>query len=384
MSQKFLFTFMVCFISLLGYIGGSVYIAALPELSQVFQTSSIIIKFSITIYFIGFLLGTILSGLLAELLGRIWTLTFFLLLSIVASLLCGFSPTISWFLGGRLLEGIGYAGGPVLAMALIADHYKGAPYHKFMDLILIIIGLGPGIAPIFGSLLLQFFEWRVIFYVLAALEALALGLTFFVKLDVSDVRRKVGEALQEYGFFLKHPYFRYHFLMVGILFGAFYAFIVISPYIFRLHYGWSIFDFVWVGLAVAFANSFGSFLDRELNVKMGSRKVFLIGLTLIALSLLILFFIGYPKDGVWLLLTVSLFVVGDNLISSSLIADAVKMGPQFTSISSSLINLSRVLMTCLILLLIPVLPEQLIVSNFFFLTAFVICVLGYFKIWRTF
>lgn len=375
---------MVCFISLLGYIGGSVYIAALPELSQVFQTSSIIIKFSITIYFIGFLLGTILSGLLAELLGRIWTLTFFLLLSIVASLLCGFSPTISWFLGGRLLEGIGYAGGPVLAMALIADHYKGAPYHKFMDLILIIIGLGPGIAPIFGSLLLQFFEWRVIFYVLAALEALALGLTFFVKLDVSDVRRKVGEALQEYGFFLKHPYFRYHFLMVGILFGAFYAFIVISPYIFRLHYGWSIFDFVWVGLAVAFANSFGSFLDRELNVKMGSRKVFLIGLTLIALSLLILFFIGYPKDGVWLLLTVSLFVVGDNLISSSLIADAVKMGPQFTSISSSLINLSRVLMTCLILLLIPVLPEQLIVSNFFFLTAFVICVLGYFKIWRTF
>ena len=380
MTKKSSLTFMACFVSFLGYFGGTIYIAALPELSQVFQVSTAFIKFSITIYFIGLILGTVLSSLFSEIYGRMKALTFFLSLSFVSGLMCGFSLTMPWFLAGRLLEGIGHAGGPILIMAIIADHFEGVAYHRLISFVIVMTSLGPGIAPIFGSVILQFFDWRVIFYILAALEALALGLWLYIKIEPVVVRRKITETFQEYIFFLRHPFFKYYCLVIGSLYGAFYAFLVISPYIFRLHYGWDIIDFVWVGLALAVANSLGSILNKELVDKIGCHKIFLIGIAIIITAFFLLLTIGLPSHGTWLLLMISLFVIGDNLISSCLTADAVKLGAQYTSIAASLINLSKCIIVAFILFLVLFLPATLVTVNYFILGSILICIFGYLKI----
>jgi hypothetical protein len=53
MLDSIRFISIIFYISFIGHIGGTIYIAVLPELSQFFHVSSTFIKFSITIYFIG-------------------------------------------------------------------------------------------------------------------------------------------------------------------------------------------------------------------------------------------------------------------------------------------------------------------------------------------
>ncbi len=376
---------MVCFVSFVGYSGGTIYVVALPELSQDFQVAASYVNFSITIYFIGLMIGTLLSGPASEMVGRTRALLFFLALAALSALVCAVSPSISWFLGARLLEGIGHAGGPILAMALVADRYEGRSYHTIISFLLIMISLGPGVSPIFGSLILHFFDWRVIFYLLAIFDGIALGLVLLGKGEPRGEQKKIWKTLQGYAFFIKHPFFPYFCLMIGSLYGAFYVFLILSPYIFRLDYGWDVIDFAWVGLAMAIANSLGSFLHKELNEKIGSRRVFFLGGALMLSAILMLFVIGKPFYGAWILMLVAIFVVGDSLISSCLTANALKMGVGFSSnIAASLVSLVKVYVCALVLVSVSFLPETLETIRVAIVAVLFVCVLGYLKVRKAF
>lgn len=380
MLERSKLSLVLCFVSLICFLGGSIYISALPELSQVFEASSSSVSFTLTLYFIGVVIGTILSGPLSEIYGRKTILIAFLLFYSLASLLCGFSESITWFFWGRFLEGIGSAGGPIIAIALVADRYEGREYHRVVSYILIMGGLGAGGAPIFGSIMLHFFDWRTIFYILTASGVLAAVLVFFAKVAERLEFPEVKETLREFRFFAKHNFFQYCFLMIGVLHGAFYGFVVISPYIFRLHYGWSILDFVWVGIFLTFGELIGFALDKVLIERVKGQIILLTGLFIILTTILMISVFELPPQGMWLLVMIIPFTVGANLTSSFLTLMSIKLDPQFTGLGSSLINLSKVSFTSFALVIVPFLPETLEVVNFFILGAFVICVLGYFKV----
>jgi len=383
MSKENLFIATACFISLFGYMGASVYIAAFVDLGQVFHVTPSFIKFSITVYYVGLVVGAILSGPLSEGYGRKRALIFFLALFSGSSLLCALAPSIEWFLGGRLVEGIGNAGGPVLVMAIVADRYEGDAYRKAISYLLVVTSLGPGISPIVGSSLLYFFEWRIIFYLLAVFGVLALGLICRT-IDADVKKREKSATFREYLVFIKDPFFRYYCLMIGALYGAFYTFMVVSPYIFYLHYGWRSIDFAWVGLGLAFANSVGTIMSEEFVRYMKSKGVLLIGIMIIAASLLLFSLIGLPPLGAWFLLIATLFAIGQNLTTSCLTADAMKRIPQFSNVASSLLRLSRDSAVALTLCIVPFLSETLAVINFFILIALVLSILGYLRLLHSF
>lgn len=383
MPKEGLFIVAACFISLFGYMGSSVYIAAFVDLGQVFHVNPSFIKLSITIYYVGLVIGTVLAGPLSEGYGRKRALIFFLLLFSGSSLLCGLAPSIEWFLGGRLLEGIGNAGGPILVMAIVADRYEGEAYRKVITYLLVVTSLGPGISPIFGSFFLYFFEWRIIFYLLVIFGILALGLICGT-IDMDAKKREKSATFREYLVFIKDPFFRYYCLMIGALYGAFYTFMVVSPYIFYLHYGWRSIDFAWVGLGLAFANSLGTIMSEELAKSMKSKRILLIGFAIIATAFLLFFLIGLPPLGAWFLLIATLFAIGQNLTTSCLTADAMKRIPQFSNVASSLLRLSRDSAVALTLCIVPFLSETLAVINFFILVALVLSILGYLRLLHSF
>lgn len=380
MSEKIKISLILSFTTLVCLMSGPIYLSALPELSQVFEVSSSWVNFTMTIYFIGVVIGTIISGPLSERVGRKKTLIISLLLYSLSSLLCGLSESITWFFVGRLLQGIGSSGGPIISLALVADRFEGHDYHKIVSYVLIMGALSIGGAPIMGSLFLHFFEWRVIFYVLAVLGILAMGLILFIQEGKTSNPRGIKEILYEYHFFFKNNFFRYEWLMLGMLQGAFYSFVIISPYIFRLHYGWSIIDFVWVGLALTLGESIGLILDEEIIDKVTGQKILLLGLFLQGATFLTLLGVGLPPQGMWLLAILTIYTLGVNLTSSFLVISAIKLNPQFTGLASSLINLSKVGFISFVLVLVLFLPETIEVINYFVLIAFLTCLLGYFKV----
>jgi phosphatidylglycerophosphatase A len=135
-----------------------------------------------------------------------------------------------------------------------------------------------------------------------------------------------------------------------------------------------------VGLALACGDSFGSFLYDALAKKVGSRKIILIGLSMAALALMMLFLVGLPYNGALLLLIATLFVLGGSLTASCLTTDAVKMDPRFIGISSSLIYFSRFFLSSIILLVVVFLHETILTVNYIILFSLFICFFKFLKI----
>lgn len=383
LSQSVKFTLMVCFIPLISFIGGTIYTAAFPELSLVFDVSSTLIKFSLTIYFIGMIVGTILSGVLSDLYGRLYILTFFLMLFCLSSLFCGFALSFHWFLVGRFFQGIASAAGPITIISLVADRFEGADYKKYVSYVLIMLGIAPGLAPILGSFILHVFDWRGIFYFLTACGLLGLGLVLSVGIEKKQSRPKLTEALVEYISFIKNPFFRQYCLIIGVLYGAFNSILIVSPYIFRLHYNWTIVEFAWVGLGLAIGDSLGAFLNDILVEKNGSQRIVLSGLAVGAMAFVLLLSMGLPQNGIWFLVIASFFVVGANLTAACLTANAVKMNPQFTGISSSLVYLAKFMLCSVVLVLVLLLPNDLLTINLFIFASLFISFLAYLNIRTT-
>jgi DHA1 family bicyclomycin/chloramphenicol resistance-like MFS transporter len=380
MAETFKFILMICFIPLVSFLGGTIYSGAFPELSLVFDASPTLIKFSLTIYFLGMIFGTILSGLLSDLYGRLYILVFFLILFCLSSLFCGFSVSIVWFLVGRFFQGMGSAAGPIIIISLVADQFDGPHYKKLVSYVLIMVGIGPGLAPIIGSFILHFFDWRSIFYFLTILGILALGLVFSVGIKKRVSHQGLQEALQEYISFIKHPFFRYYCLIISVLYGAFNAILVICPYIFRLHYGWSIVEFAWVGLALAIGDSLGAFLNDQFHEKAGSKRIVLAGLAISAVALVLLILVELPSDGLWFLGITTLFVIGGNLTAASLTTNAIKLNSHFTGIASSLVYLTKFMLCSIVLVLVLFFPASLLTINLFIFSALLISLFGYLKI----
>lgn len=384
MSKVAIFTGVVCLIAFIGELGTTIYLSEFPELAQVFGGSSTLIKFSVTIYFIGIIIGTVLSGPLSDIYGRQHILTFFLTLFISSSLLCAFSSSIYPFLVGRFLGGIGAAGAPIISLSISAEYFKGEVYNKITSLILTIIALSPGVAPLIGSVMFKMGGWQMIFYFLAFIGILALGLSYYTKLEHHINHREAKETFHEYLFFLRHPFFFYYLIMIGSLYGAFYAFIVISPYIFRSHYGWSILEFASVGLVLAIGNGLGPLIAKALIKKIGNRKIIFSGLVIIAISVSMFLFANWLPNGIWVLSVAMLFIIGESLISACLTLKAIKADPRFTGLASSLVLLGKMGTAALVLVAILFFPETIATVSYFIMAALLICIFGYFKIRKAF
>jgi uncharacterized membrane protein len=133
-------------------------------------------------------------------------------------------------------------------------------------------------------------------------------------------------------------------------------------------------------LTLAIANSLGSFLEKELIEKMDGQKIFLIGMIVMILSFLLLLMIGMPEHGTWILLVMALFLIGDNVISTWLTAEAIKIAPQSTSIASSFVFLSKISLATLVLFLVLFFPETMETVKLFIFVAILVFAFSYLKI----
>ena len=384
MPETLKFTIFVCFVAFVCALGTMIYLAAFPELAQIFKVTSEPIKFSLTLYFIGFIPGTLFAGPLSDSYGQQRILTFFLILFCLSSVLCGFSSSIFTFWVGRFFQGMGSAGSSIIIPAIVASSCRGITYDNIISLVLIMFGLGGGLSPLLGSLIFYFFGWRFIFFFLSFLGLLALGFIYHIKIKEPVKKRSLEETLLQYHFFIHHPFFKHYWLMIAILYGALYAFVILSPYIFRIHFGWDLFAFAWVGIAIALGEAVGIFLDDELIEKVGRKEVIVIGLIIIALTLTALFGMDLSSSSLLFLFFITLFIIGNNLVSSSLTLAAMKADPKYTGMASSILFLGKVLAVSLILILMLFLPEDLSIVSYVILITFLFSIVLYLKIRKTF
>lgn len=210
----------------LGPISMSIYTPAMPELVQAFATTESMIKLTLSVYFGGFSVAQLIAGPMSDAFGRKKATLVFVGINLLGSLVCAFAPTVDWLLAGRLIQGIGASVGITVARAIVRDQFTGAEASRIMNLIGIMLAIGPAMAPTLGGLALAAFGWQAIFFLLIGfgLIAIVAVIVFMRETTVPDRRRaRPGPLVSAYGELIRDPRFVAAAIVLGGSVGALYA-----------------------------------------------------------------------------------------------------------------------------------------------------------------
>lgn len=269
----FLITYLVL-LSAFGSFVNDMYLPTLPEMTRYFHCSVPEVQLGLTMGMIGLGVGQLLLGPLSDRYGRKPVLIISMLVFIAGAVTSVFSPTIHFFLGCRLVQGIGASGGYFLARTVPADIYFGRPLAKMMALIGAINGFAPASAPVLGGLLAGSVHWQGIFWVLAGFAALLVFISFFFKetLPVSRrVKGKLSHMFDEFVPLLRNRAFMIHVALKGAALGLLFAYTSSAPFIMQDIYGFSELKFgLFMGFNALFTAAGAMFALRFKILKKGA------------------------------------------------------------------------------------------------------------------
>jgi DHA1 family bicyclomycin/chloramphenicol resistance-like MFS transporter len=123
-------------------------------------------------YFLGFGVGQIFWGPLADRFGRKPILAAGVALYAFFALLCGIAGSFELLIAGRVAMGASAAVTRVLVMAMVRDMFEGEAMARVMSLVFMVFMLVPMLAPSIGQVILLVADWRAIFLVLAGYGAI--------------------------------------------------------------------------------------------------------------------------------------------------------------------------------------------------------------------
>ncbi|MEW2372625.1 multidrug effflux MFS transporter [Streptomyces sp. NPDC006656] len=220
-------------------LSSDIYLPALPDVADTFTTTAVVVQLTLTSCLIGMALGQLAVGPLSDRLGRRRPLITGMALYTAASIACAFALTADLLIGLRFLQGAAGAAGIVIARAIIRDLYEGVKIAEVFSTLMLISGVAPVIAPLFGAQLLHFTDWRGIFAALAILGAL-LTAAIMVGLPESlpaAARRVRGVGLGQMRELLADRVFTGCLIAASGAFAVFFAYLAASPFVLQDLYG---------------------------------------------------------------------------------------------------------------------------------------------------
>ncbi len=162
----FALTVLLAALSAIGPLTTDMYLPSLPDIARLLGASTAQAQLTISSYLIGFAVGQIFYGPLADRHGRKPVLMGAMALYCAASLACALSTSIEMLIAARALQALGGSGGIVLARAIVRDLYSGARAGRELSLIGAVMALAPVLAPLVGGVLQTGFGWRSVFFTL--------------------------------------------------------------------------------------------------------------------------------------------------------------------------------------------------------------------------
>lgn len=217
------------------------YLPALPDLEREMNASTATVQLTITATMIGFAVGQLLVGPLSDKIGRRGPLIAAGAIHVLACIGAVLSPDLFWLSVARVFQGVGAASGSVVSMALVRDLFGGYPLVRMLSRLQLVSGLAPVLAPVIGSQLMLFTDWRGLFGFLALYgSTLLLATTLFVRETLpKEVRRERAgtTALQRYGMLFRDRIYVGAILVGGANFSAMFAYIASSSFLFQGVYG---------------------------------------------------------------------------------------------------------------------------------------------------
>lgn len=301
---KFRLIFILALMSSIAPLSTDMYLPALSQVKQSFETSEFLTQLSLASFFIAFALGQLIYGPLSDVFGRKIPALVGIFLFMLSSLFCVIIDNIYVFIILRFFEALGGCAGVVIARAIVNDLFELKEAASIFALMMVFSALAPMLSPSFGGFLIEYFSWHSIFATLFGLGILLFLLIFFaLKESAPHLKRQKfshKETLKSYRFVLKDKPFILYVSCASLVLAAMFAYITGSSFVFINFFGLSERDF---GLLFGL-NALGFVIFANINAKMvqkiPSEKILFYALIIMLISTLILFINSLIKPNFWL------------------------------------------------------------------------------------
>jgi DHA1 family bicyclomycin/chloramphenicol resistance-like MFS transporter len=318
-------TFKIEFIALMASLMSIVALSidallpALPEIGNALNvTNPSDNQLLITMIFLGLGFGQLVFGPLSDSFGRKPMVYFGFAVFVIASIVCVTTNNFEVMIIGRIFQGVGLSSPRTIAIAMTRDTYSGDFMAKILSIIVMFFILVPIVAPAFGQLLLDFFDWKAIFNA-NLIIGLLIVLWFWKRqpetLD-SAHKKKFSPSIFITGTveFLKHKDAIAYTLVSGFITGSFMVYLSTSQQIFQVQYELGeLFPYIFA--STAFSVGFATFTNSRLVIRFGSFNIAYyatIAYAIISLLYVVLFYSG-TNPSVHVLVTfflIQFFAVG--------------------------------------------------------------------------
>lgn len=285
-SSRVLYVIVLGALVALGPFTIDLYLPAFPAVANALDASESAIQLTLTATMIGFGLGQLAVGPWSDSVGRRLPLILATVVHVGASVGVALAPDITWVLVFRVLQGVGAAGGGVVAMATVRDLFGGQPLVRMLSRLALVTSLAPILAPVIGSQLLVLLDWRGLFLALAGygVVIVVLAATLIAETLPPERRRVRGHSttLQRYRAVLSDRVFIGVALIAGLLFSGLFAYLSASSFLFQDLYG---FDPQQYGILFA-VNSIGLAVSSQVASRLMRRfapaRILVVSLPLMA------------------------------------------------------------------------------------------------------
>ncbi|MCT7375053.1 multidrug effflux MFS transporter [Chelativorans salis] len=253
------------------------YLPALPSIGADLNAGMAAVQMSLLVFFLAMGFAQIVVGPISDMIGRKAPLYMGLVLFVIGSVGSALAADIEWLIGFRFIQGLGASAGMVVPRAVVRDLHTGVEAARLMSLLMLVFSISPILAPLTGSVIIEAFGWRAVFWAVTIAAALAAVLLATALKETRPRELRVGSsfgsALAGYRFLMGNAKFLGLSFIGGFGISSFFVYLASSSFVLIDHYGLSpsLYSVFFSINAVAFFTM--SQLTGMLTERFGLRRV---------------------------------------------------------------------------------------------------------------
>ncbi|MDU1061937.1 MAG: Bcr/CflA family multidrug efflux MFS transporter [Leclercia adecarboxylata] len=344
--SSFSIVFILGLLAMLMPLSIDMYLPALPVIAEQFGVPAGSAQMTLSTYILGFALGQLLYGPMADSLGRKPVILGGTLVFAGAAAACAMSQSIDHLIVMRFFHGLAAAAASVVINALMRDIYPKEEFSRMMSFVMLVTTVAPLVAPMVGGAVLVWFSWHAIFWILALAALLASAMIFFFIKETlpAEHRQKfhIRTTLGNFASLFRHKRVLSYMLASGFSFAGMFSFLSAGPFVYielnhvsPQHFGY------YFALNVVFIFVLTMINSRFVR-RVGALNMFRIGLWIQFVMAMWMVVTAFFDVGFWTLVVgIAAFVGCISMVSSNAMAVILDEFPHMAGTASSLAGTFR-------------------------------------------
>lgn len=288
------------------------HLPALPAMADYFQTSDSQLQLTLTLYALGSAISLLVSGPLTDRFGRRPVLLAGLFLYVLATAACALADNIAVLIIARLFQALGGCCTTVIGRVIVRDYFDRDEQARLLGLISMAMAISPMAAPVLGSLMLPFINWRGLFVLLGVIGAV-LCLVVYRRLPETRPPEVAAAPprglLRIYGQLLRDRYFLRYSLAIGCVYSTYFPFISESSALLQRGFHLSATAYALVFAATISGYMLGANLFRRLVRRFEADRLIVAGIAMNVLGSGILALAAVALPGEWLAIVLPMVLI---------------------------------------------------------------------------